>query len=230
VTAVQLYYFPTPNGHKVTIALEEMGLPYEIVLVNILDDAQSSPDFLEISPNGRIPALVDRDLTGERVKIFESGAILQYLGRKSGGRFYPPNEARRSWIDAWVFWQMSGLGPMSGQVNWFVRVSKVPERDPRDSAYAIKRYTKEVRRLYRVLDNELAGKEYLCGEYSVADMACWPWVDKYHGNAGELVDFPNISAWRDRVAARPAVQRAMKIAEDWGTTIRAMSNSPFARK
>lgn len=226
---MQLYYFPTPNGHKVTIAVEEMALPYEIVLVNILDDGQSARDFLDISPNGRIPALVDYD-AGERIKIFESGAILQYLGRKSGGKFYPPSEARRAWVDAWVFWQMSGLGPMSGQVNWFVRASKVPDRDPRDSTYAIKRYTKEVRRLYRVLDNQLAGQEYICGEYSIADMACWPWVDKYHSNVGDLAEYSNVSAWRDRVAARPAVQRAMQIGAEWSAKIRAVSNSPFVRK
>lgn len=224
---MQLHYFPTPNGHKVTIALEEMALPYEIVLVNILENGQGDPKFLEISPNGRIPALVDYDATGERVKIFESGAILQYLGRKSG-RFYPANEAQRAWIDAWVFWQMSGLGPMTGQVNWFVRVSKVPDRDPRDSAYPIKRYTKEVRRLYTVLDRELADKEYICGEYSIADMACWPWVDKYHGNVGTLADFPHIAAWRERVAARPAVQRALRIADEWTVKIKAISkSSPF---
>ena len=224
---MELYYFPTPNGHKVTIALEEMGLPYEIVLVNILDNGQGQPAFLDISPNGRIPALVDHDGAGERVKIFESGAILQYLGRKSG-RFYPVSEAGRSWVDAWVFWQMSALGPMSGQVNWFVRVSKVPNRDPRDSAYPIKRYTKEVRRLYAVLERELAGKEYICGDYSIADMACWPWVDKYHGNAGELAEYPHISAWRNRVAARPAVQRAINIGEDWSVKIRSLPNSsPF---
>ena len=125
---------------------------------------------------------------------------------------------------------MSGLAPMSGQVNWFVRASKVPNRDPRDSEYPIKRYTKEVRRLYSVLERELRGKEYICGEYSIADMACWPWVDKYHGNAGSLAEFPSISAWRDRVAARPAVQRAMKIGQEWGEKIRAISpTSPFVK-
>jgi GST-like protein len=226
---MQLYYFPTPNGHKITIALEEMAFAYDIVLVNSLENEQNGQEFLRISPNGRIPALSDIDSAGERVKIFESGAILQYLGRKSG-RFYPTNEGRRSWIDAWIHWQMSGLAPMSGQVNWFVRVSKVPDRDPRDSEYAIKRYTREVRRLYSVLERELQGKDYIGGEYSIADMACWPWVDKYHGNVGSIADFPNIRAWRDRVAGRPAVQRAMKIGQEWAERIRAISpTSPFVK-
>jgi GSH-dependent disulfide-bond oxidoreductase len=207
---VQLYYFPTPNGQKISIALEEMSLPYEVRMVNILKDEQSDPAFLEISPNGRIPAIVDLDVAGERVVIFESGAILQYLGRKSG-RFYPTNEARRSWVDAWVFWQMAGLGPMAGQVNWFTRVAAVPDRDERDYVYPLKRYKREVRRLYGVLEKQLVGREYLCDDYSIADMASWPWVDKYHGQIGDLAEFPSISAWRARIAARPAVQRALTI-------------------
>jgi GSH-dependent disulfide-bond oxidoreductase len=207
---MQVYYFPTINGQKVTIALEEMAIAYEIVIVNILRGDQTKPAFLEISPNGRIPAIIDYDAAGERVAIFESGAILQYLGRKSG-LFYPAGEARRSWVDAWVFWQMAGLGPMSGQVNWFVRVSKVPDRDPRDYVYPIKRYTKEVRRLYGVLEKQLAGREYICDEYSIADMPSWTWIDKYHSQVGDLAEFPNISAWRARIGARPAVQRALKV-------------------
>jgi GST-like protein len=210
---LQVYYFPTINGQKVTIALEEMGLPYEILLVDIMANAQSDPAFLAISPNGRIPAMVDVTPSGERVAIFESGAILQYLGRKTG-LFYSQQESKRAWIDAWVFWQMAGLGPMSGQVNWFKRVSQVPGRDPRDYAYPIKRYTKEVRRLYEVLDRQLAGRDYLCDEYSIADMASWTWVDKYHTQLGELTQFPNIHAWHARIAARPAVQRALQVAVD----------------
>ena len=210
MTRVQLYYFPTPNGHKVSIALEEMSLPYEVVKVDILAGDQLKPEFLALSPNGRIPALVDREPNGERIVIFESGAILQYLGRKTG-RFYPSNEAQRCWVDAWVFWQMAGLGPMAGQVNWFVRLSNKPDRDARDYVYPIKRYVKEVRRLYDVLDRQLAGREYICDDYSIADMACWPWIDKYHGQIGNIDEFPNVSAWRERIAARPAVQRALKI-------------------
>ena len=215
--SIRLYYFPTPNGRKVSIALEEMGLAYEVEKIDILAGEQQRPDFLEISPNGRIPALTDRTAAGEAVRIFESGAILQYLGRKSG-LYYPQDEAARAWVDAWVFWQMAGLGPMTGQINWFVRVAEKPDRDPRESGYAIHRYTKETRRLYGVLERQLAGRDFICGDYSIADMACWPWVDQYHGRVGDItVDYPAVAAWRDRIAARPAVQRAMRLGTDWGT-------------
>lgn len=207
---LQLHYFPTPNGRKVSIALEEMGLPYEIVPVNILAGEQQRPEFLAVSPNGRIPALVDTGANGERVRLFESGAILQYLGRSSG-LFYPAGEAARSWVNSWVFWQMAGLGPMAGQLSWFIRVSKVPDRDPRDYEYPIVRYCKEVRRLYGVLDRALAGFDFICGDYSIADMASWPWIDQYRDQIGGLGDFPNIVAWYERIAARPAVLRAMAI-------------------
>jgi GSH-dependent disulfide-bond oxidoreductase len=210
---LRLYYFPTPNGRKVSIALEEMGLAYEVAPVNILAGEQQDPAFLALSPNGRIPAVVD-EAAGERVVIFESGAILQYLGRKSG-RFYPQAEAARAWIDAWVFWQMAGLGPMTGQINWFVRVAETPGRDPRDSSYALHRYTKETRRLYGVLERQLTGRDFICDAYSIADMACWPWVEQYHGRVGGLADYPHIAAWRARIAERPAVQRAMQLGLDW---------------
>ena len=217
---MQLYYFPTPNGRKVSIALEEMGLAYEVEPIDIMAGQQQRPDFLEISPNGRIPGLVDETADGERVAVFESGAILQYLGRKSG-RFYPQGEAQRAWVDAWVFWQMAGLGPMTGQINWFVRVSEVSDRDPRDSSYAIHRYTKETRRLYGVLERQLTGRDYICDDYSIADMACWPWVDQYYYRVGDSPgDYPAISAWRDRIAGRPAVQRAMKLGLDWASGAR----------
>jgi GSH-dependent disulfide-bond oxidoreductase len=214
---LRLYYFPTPNGRKVSIALEEMGLAYAVEAINILAGEQQRPDFLAVSPNGRIPGLVDDTADGERVVVFESGAILQYLGRKSG-RFYPQGEAQRAWVDAWVFWQMAGLGPMTGQINWFVRVSETPDRDPRDSGYAIHRYTKETKRLYAVLERQLTGRDFICDDYSIADMACWPWVDQYYHRVGDSpADYPAISAWRDRIAARPAVQRAMQLGLDWAT-------------
>ncbi len=211
---MQLYYFPSPNGRKISIALEEMALDYEIVLVNILERGQRDPHFMELSPNGRIPALVDRHTSGERVVIFESGAILQYLGRKSG-LFYPATEARRCWVDAWLFWQMAGLGPMSGQVSWFTRAASTPGRDPRDCSYALHRYTKEVKRLYGVLERQLTGREYICDEYSIADMASWTWVEQYHAQIGDLAaEYPHIAAWRACIGARPAVQRAMLIGTD----------------
>jgi GSH-dependent disulfide-bond oxidoreductase len=205
-----LHYFPTPNGRKISIALEEMGLPYEIVPVNILQGEQQQPGFLEISPNNRIPALVDWTATGERIRIFESGAILQYLGRKSG-QLYPQAEAARCWVDAWLFWQMAGLGPMAGQLSWFIRVSNIPDRDPRDYSYAVHRYRKEVQRLYGVLERQLKGRDYVCDEYSIADIASWTWVDQYRAHIGGLSDYPQITAWHARIAGRPAVQRGLTI-------------------
>jgi len=207
---IRLFYFPTPNGRKISIALEEMGLPYEIVPVNILKGEQQRPEFLEISPNGRIPALVDRTRDGEPVRIFESGAILQYLGRKTG-RLYPANEIVRCSVDSWLFWQMAGLGPMAGQLSWFIRVSNIPGREARDHAYPIHRYTKEVKRLYGVLERQLSGREFICGEYSIADIASWTWVDQYHQHIGGLRDYPNIATWHARIAGRPAVRRGMTV-------------------
>lgn len=201
-----LHYFPTPNGHKVAIALEEMGLSYEVAIVNILEGGQDDPAFRAINPNGRIPALVDGDVT-----VFESGAILQYLGRKSG-QFYPADEPGRAQVDSWLFWQMAGLGPMLGQVNWMLRAAQKPDRDPLETGLALHRFRSESRRLFAVLEVQLFGRDFICGDYSIADMACWPWVDKYHEHAGELAaEFPNIAAWRERIATRPAVQRALEV-------------------
>ena len=207
---IQLFYFPTPNGRKISIALEEMGLPYEIVPVNILEGEQQKPEFLEISPNNRIPALVDRDADGARIRIFESGAILQYLGRKSG-LLYPADEPSRCWVDSWLFWQMAGLGPMAGQLSWFIRVSNIPDREERDYAYPIHRYRKEVRRLYGVLERQLGGRDFICDDYTIADIASWTWVEQYHAHIGGLGDFPNVAAWRARIAERPAVQRGLTV-------------------
>jgi GST-like protein len=208
--AMQLHYFPTPNGRKVSIALEEMGLAYDIVPVNILRGEQQRPEFLEISPNNRIPALVDWTADGEPIKIFESGAILQYVARKSG-LLYPGDEAARCWIDAWLFWQTSGLGPMAGQLSWFIRVSNVPGRDARDHAYAVHRYHREVTRLYGVLERQLVNRSYICDDYSIADIASWTWVDQYNDHIGGLAHYPNIAAWHGRIAERPAVKRGMTI-------------------
>jgi glutathione S-transferase len=207
---LQLFYFPTPNGRKISIALEEMGLAYEIVPVNILKGEQQRPEFLAINPNGRIPALVDKTEEGERIKIFESGAILQYLGRKSG-LLYPKEEAARSRIDSWIFWQMAGLGPMAGQLSWFIRVSNIPERDERDYAYPIHRYRREVKRLYGVLERQLCGRDFIGDDYSIADVASWTWVDQYHQHIGGLGAFPNIAGWHARIAERPAVRRGMTV-------------------
>ena len=207
---MRVYYFPTPNGRKVTIALEEMGLAYEIVPVNILRGEQEQPEFLRISPNGRIPALVDWTVDGAQIKLFESGAILQYLGRKTG-LLYPMEEAARCLVDAWLFWQMAGLGPMAGQLSWFIRVSNLPDRDERDYAYAIHRYHKEVSRLYGVLERQLEGRSYICDLYSIADIASWTWVEQYKEQIGGLSMFPHIAAWHARIAERSAVKRGMLV-------------------
>lgn len=206
---ITLYYFPTPNGRKVSIALEEMGLAYEVALVDILKNEQAAPGFLALSPNGRIPAMTD-DSSGEPVVVFESGAILQYLGRRTG-QFYPAGEAKRAEVDGWLFWQMAGLGPMTGQVTWFRRAAMKPERDPRDTSFAIHRYEKEMRRLYEVLETRLTGRAYICDEYSIADMAAWPWVNQHGNYLGDLRQFPAIFAWHERIAARPAVQKALAV-------------------
>lgn len=202
---MQLYYFPTLNAHKVTIALEEMGLACDIVMVDILNDDQMKPEFRAINPNARIPALVDGDVT-----VFESAAILQYLGRKTG-QFYPADEPTRARIDSWLFWQMAGLGPMSGQVNYFTRAALKPQRDPLETGFAIHRYSRETNRLFGVLEQGLAADDYLAGDYSIADMCCWTWIDKYPANGGGLDGFPALAAWHARIAARPAVHKGIAV-------------------
>ena len=208
--SLRLYYFPTPNGQKVAIALEEMGLTYDLVMVDILRGQQQELAFLAVSPNGRIPALVDE---ASGAVVFESGAILQYLGRRTG-LFYPAVETAQAAVDSWLFWQMAGLGPMLGQVNWFMRAAAKPGRDGLETSLAIHRFCKEAARLFAVLERQLADRDFICGDYSLADMACWPWVDKYHSHAGDIADYPAIFAWRQRIAARPAVMRAMALGLD----------------
>jgi len=209
--SLTLYYFPTPNGRKVSIALEEMGLPYELRMVNIFEREAQTPEYLAINPNARIPALVDNLHGAGPVTVFESGAILQYLGRKSG-KYYPcDSEARRALVDSWVFWQMANLGPMAGQITWFSRAARKPGRDPQETSLTIYRFTKEVKRLYGVLEHQLTGREFICDDYSIADMASWTWVDQYGSYVGELQDYPNVHAWHRRIAGRPAVQRALEV-------------------
>lgn len=205
---LKLHYFPTLNGQKVTIFLEEVGLPYDIVPVDILNGGQDDAGFRAINPNGRIPALVDGS-----VRIFESAAILQYLGRTTG-RFYPADEVVRTRIDSWLFWQMAGLGPMSGQVNWFARAARKEGRDPLETGLALHRYRKETARLFAVLEQALDGADHLCGDYSIADMCVWPWIEKYPDNGGGLDAYPNVAAWHARISERPAVQRALKVGLD----------------
>jgi len=222
---IKVFYWPTPNGHKVTIALEEMGLPYEITPVNIGRGEQFEPDFLAISPNNRMPAIVDPDGPGgEPISVFESGAILQYLGRKSG-KFYGADERARVKIEEWVFWQMGGLGPMAGQRNHFRNYAPGIIHDQRQVAYGAIRYTNEVERLYGVLDKQLQGQDFVAGDYSIADMTIWPWVNPRSNSGLVAEDFPNLQAWHARVGERPAVKRALEAA---GPVVRASAQANAA--
>jgi glutathione S-transferase/GST-like protein len=211
---IQFYYWPTPNGWKVSIALEEMEIPYEVHPVNIGAGEQFAPDFLAISPNNRMPAIVDPEATdGAPISVFESGAILQYLTRKSG-RFFGSNERTRVDVGQWLFWQMGGLGPMAGQAHHFRQYAPSMISDQRMLAYGVGRYTDEVHRLYGVLNARLSGRDFLAGEYTIADMAVWPWVVPHRNQGIDLDDFPNVKAWFERVGARDAVQKGLKLRDD----------------
>jgi GST-like protein len=202
---IELYYWATPNGWKISIMLEECGLPYNVNFVNIQRGDQFKPDFLKIAPNNRMPAIVDpAGPGGKPISIFESGAILQYLGRKTG-KFYPKDERKRVEVDEWLFWQMANLGPMAGQAHHFRLYA--PEKIP----YAIERYTNECRRLYGVMEKRLAKRDYLCGDYSIVDMACIGWARPWERQGQDPSEFPNVARWRERVMARPAVERGMAI-------------------
>lgn len=205
---IELHYWPTPNGHKITIFLEEAGIPYEVHYVNIGRGEQFEPSFLQIAPNNRMPAIVDPEGPGdEPISVFESGAILQYLGRKFG-RFYPADERQRTDVDQWLFWQMGGLGPMAGQTHHFRQYA--PEKVP----YAIDRYTNEVNRLYGVMNKRLSDRDFLAGDYSIADMACVGWIRPYKNQGQDLDDFPNLKRWFETIMARPAVVRGMAVGEE----------------
>ena len=200
---IDLYYWTTPNGHKVTILLEEAGLPYRIVPINIGKGEQFAPEFLAIAPNNRIPAIVDHAPAdgGTPLGLFESGAILQYLAEKTG-KFLPSDLRGRAETMQWLFWQMGGLGPMAGQNHHFVQYA--PERLP----YAMERYIKETNRLYGVLNKRLADREFVAGAYSIADMASYPWIVPHERQQQNMADFPHLKRWFDAIAARPAVIRA----------------------
>ena len=205
---IELYYWPTPNGWKASIMLEECGLPYNLHKINIGAGDQFSEAFLKISPNNRIPAIVDpQGPDGKPISVFESGAILQYLGRKTG-KFYPAEERKRVEIDQWLFWQMGGFGPMLGQNHHFSNYA--PEKIP----YAINRYVNETNRLYGVLNKRLEGREYIADEYSIADMACVGWAKLWERQGQNIEDFPNVKRWLAAVLARPAVARGIALAAD----------------
>jgi len=210
---IDLYYWTTPNGHKITLFLEETGLPYKIIPVNIGKGDQFQPEFLQVAPNNRIPAIVDHAPAdgASAIPVFESGAILLYLAEKTG-RFIPDTLRGRVDTLQWLFWQMGGLGPMAGQNHHFnnYAVEKIP--------YAIDRYVRETARLYKVLDRRLEGREFIAGDYSIADMACYPWIVPYERQGQELNDFPNLRRWFDAIRQRPATTRAYALADEINTT------------
>ncbi len=202
---IELYYFPTPNGWKISIALEEMGLPYTMKPVMIGQGDQFKPEFLKFSPNNRMPAIIDPNgPDGKPISVFESGAILQYLARKTG-TFGGKGARQQVAVEEWLMWQMGGLGPMAGQAHHFRQYCD--EEYP----YAIDRYTNEVNRLYGVMNKRLEGRDYLADEYSIADMACWGWIVPFERQGQDLNDFPNLKAWFERLGERPAVQKGFAL-------------------
>jgi GST-like protein len=206
---LDLYFWTTPNGYKITILLEELGWPYNVIPVNIGKGEQFRPDFLKISPNNRIPALVDNEgPDGKPIAIFESGAILMYLAEKAGGRFMPQETRRRYDVLQWLMFQMASVGPMLGQAHHFRRYA------PEQIQYAVDRYTNEAHRIYGVIDNRVSEAPYLAGEYSIADMATYPWLRTHHWQGQDLEDFPHLKRWYDSIEARPAVQRGLAVMKD----------------
>jgi GSH-dependent disulfide-bond oxidoreductase len=202
---IDLFYWPTPNGWKITIMLEECGLPYQVVPVNIAKGDQFDPKFLAISPNNRMPAIVDHNGPGGRpISVFESGAILQYLGRKTG-RLYPKDERARVKVDEWLFWQVANLGPKAGEANHFR--SYAPEKLP----YAIARFDNEMNRIYGVMNRRLADRDFLADRYSIADIACIGWVSRAERFGHDLAEFAHLRRWRETLLARPAVKRGLSV-------------------
>lgn len=205
---IDLYYWTTPNAHKITLFLEETGLAYNVRPVNIGKGDQFDPDFLKIAPNNRIPAIVDHAPAdgGEAIPVFESGAILLYLADKTG-KFIPGDVRGRNTVLQWLFWQMGGLGPMAGQNHHFNVYA--PEKVP----YAIDRYVRETARLYGVLNKQLAEREFIAGQYSIADMACYPWIVSHERQQQDLADFPHLERWYQAIRQRPATQKAYSIVD-----------------
>ncbi|MGU3399770.1 glutathione S-transferase N-terminal domain-containing protein [Brucellaceae bacterium D45D] len=221
---IELYYWPTPNGFKISIMLEELGVPYDVKFINIGKGDQFQPDFLKIAPNNRMPAIIDPEGPGgEPISVFESGAILQYLGRKFG-KFYPADERKRVAVDEWLMWQMGGLGPMSGQAGHFRHYA------PEKVQYGIDRYTNEVNRLYGVLNRQLAGRDFIADDYSIADMASIGWVNAYKNYEQNLDDFPNLKRWHEAVNARPAVQRGLVVGRQERERATASANKEEEQK
>ena len=208
---IDLYYAPTPNGWKITIMLEEAQMDYKVIPVNLGAGDQFKPEFLKISPNNRMPAIVDSDGPGgEEISVFESGAILLYLGEKSG-KFFPQSDKERIKVLEWLFWQIGGLGPMAGQVSHFVNYAP---NFPGDHSYSEKRYKNEYDRLLGVMDMVLEEREFLAGDYSIADMASFPWVTAYKRYEVDLDSFKNVRRWFDAIKSRPAVRKGMDVGKE----------------
>ncbi len=207
---LDLYYWPTPNGCKITILLHELSVPYNLIPLNIAKGDQFKPEFARINPNRRMPAIVDHDPVGggDPIAIFESGAIMMYLAEKHG-RFLPTDTRRKYEVVKWLMWQMGGLGPMCGQAHHFREYA--PEQIP----YSIERYTDEVNRLYGVLDTQLEARFYVAGEYSIADMACWPWIKPYKGQGQDLEEFPNLKRWFLDINQRPGARDGWRVGREW---------------
>ena len=206
---IDLFFWPTPNGFKVTMFFEEVGIPYNVHPINIGAGDQFKPEFLAIAPNNRMPAITDPEGPGgEPISIFESGAILQYLGRKFD-QFYPTDERARVKVEEWLMWQMGGFGPMLGQNHHFNQYA--PEKLP----YAMKRYTDETHRLYGVLNKQLEGQQFITGDYTIADMACLGWARGWEKQGMDIAEFPNVGGWIDRLMARTAFQKAFDVGSEW---------------
>ena len=209
---IDLHYWPTPNGKKVTIQLEESGIPYKVVPCRIGQGDQFTDSFLKISPNNRMPAMVDHAPAdgGKPIALFESGAIMLYLGEKSG-KFYPKDLRKRQEVNQWVIWQMANQGPKTGECGHFRRLKD----SQGDQSYAVRRFTDEVNRLYGVMNNQLYDRRYLCGdEYTIADMICYPWTVGWESQGQNLADFPYFKRWFDELSARPGVKRGMAVGSD----------------
>lgn len=225
---IEVFYWPTPNGWKVTIALEEMGLPYRLRRVEIGQGVPTDAAFLAASPTGKMPAIIDPEgPDGAPISIFESGPILRYLARKSG-RLYPNDERQRIAVDQWIAWQAANLGPMSGEAGFFRTIAPAMVTDARELAFATRRYEAETVRLYGVLDRQLEGRDYLLDEFGLADIMVWPGLTRYAVCGQDLNDFENLGLWLRRVAARPGVRAGALAGLDWDPTRRGMSAEAFA--
>ena len=220
---IELHYWPTPNGHKVAIALEEMGLAYKVYPVNIGKGDQFKPEFLAFSPNNRIPAIIDHDTTdGKPQSIFESGAILIYLAEKTG-HFLPDDQRQKMAVYEWLMWQMGGFGPMLGQAHHFNFYA--PDRIP----YAMDRYSNEANRLYGVLDRQLADHEYVAGEYSIADMAIFPWTRTFKRQNVNIEDYKHVMRWRQLVSERPAVKKAFSVGKELREDLKNLDDAEWKK-